>query len=616
MAASPLSSLPISAVSIPVWRPPWPTERGATFTRVSAAHLTGNSRWLCPEQVAAKARPELRPLRDRADKPTYSPFDAMPLGLIRTALFEMLRHGLDAERGLAIALDSARAEVTEEAQSVVRQGIDGYLRELTRLHTTGELAPDTIVREYIALESDRDHLDARVEWYGWGLCHITRDSQVREYHLLTWSDAGRRSRAAASLGVYAHIAADAVCVQDGGWWSDPNIPTDAQPRAGSQVRIREIGVLDASSQVHFDGGVDDARALFLEAVPPALPILTGGEYNPGSHCASCAVRPECAGIARIPGLLGVTGPSTWTRALSPGDLATVNLCAHRAFLSRTLGLPAVRSEPTEAMQRGTDIHTWLEYAHGRREPCTLDDVPLEGVGPVAELLGWDSTHYIALRPYLLAHVQQCPLHRYPADDAYPEMTLTAWDTDADVIVSTRTDLVIVDGDAVILRETKTVVHVDTELTDAQLLDRYPQLAISICLLADGLNPVVNQLSASAEPLRGTVEVEFLEPHQATVRSFDATDPDIVLVARTLVAEATDQLLYGSTEATVGTWCSWCPVAQWCTAQRDAPEHTFIDISVSTGAPEHASTAGRVRSGAALLALAETLHIGVDEEIPF
>jgi len=501
--------LPICSVSIPTWRPPWPTERGATFTRVSAAHLTGESRWLCPEQVAAKARPELRPLRDRAHKPIYSPYDAMPIGLIRTAIFEMLRHGVDADRGIAIALEAARSEVTSEAREVVHQGVDGYLQVLTQLHNSGALTADTIVREYIALEQDRDLLDARVEWYGWGICHISRDSQVREYHLLAWSDAGRRNRSAASLGVYAHIAADAVCVKEGGWWSDASTPTDAQPRAGAQVRIREIGVLDATSELRFSGSVEDARALFLDAVPPALPILAGGDYNPGSHCSSCAVRPECAGIARLPGLLGVTGPSTWTRALSPGDLAASNLCTHRVFLSRTLGLPAQRGEPTDAMQRGTDIHTWLEYAHGRREPCTDDDVPLDGVGSIAQLLGWDSTRYLALRPYLVAHVQQCPLLRYPAEDAYPEMTLTAWDTDADVVVSTRADLVIADADAVILRETKTVVHVDTELTDAQLLDRYPQLALSICLLADGLNPLTNNCSPPGEHPRGTVEVEFL-----------------------------------------------------------------------------------------------------------
>jgi hypothetical protein len=594
-----MAPLPICAASIPVWRPPWPTEQGATFTRVSAAHLTGESRWLCPEQVAAKARPEVRPLRDRADKPTYSPYDAMPLGIIRTAIFEMLRHGLDAERGMAIALEAARSEVTAEAQEVVRRGIEGYLQVLTQLHNTGALTPDTIVREYIALEQDRDHLDGRVEWYGWGVCHISRDSQVREYHLLTWSDAGRRQRSAASLGVYAHIAADAVCVQEGGWWSDASVPTDAQPRAGAQVRIREIGVLDATSDLRFSGTVDDARALFLDAVPPALEILAGGDYNPGSHCASCAVRPECTGIARIPGLLGVAGPATWTRALSPGDLATANVCGHRVFLSRTLGLPAQRSEPTEAMQRGTDIHTWLEYAHGRREACTPEDVPLDGLGPIAELLGWDSTRYLALRPYLVAHVQQCPLLQHPADDAYPEMTLTAWDTDADVIVSTRADLVIAHGDSIILRETKTVMHVDTELTDAQLLDRYPQLALSLCLLADGVNPISNSRPPADQPPRGTVEVEFLEPDQATVRRFDVADPEIVLLARTSVAEATDRLLYGSTEPTVGKWCSWCPVAQWCTAQHDASEHTFTEDS-----------------GAALLVLAETLATGQEEDIPF
>ena len=123
-------------------------------------------------------------------------------------------------------------------------------------------------------------------------------------------------------------------------------------------------------------------------------------------------------------------------------------------------------------------------------------------GDVASLLGWDDATYAALRPYLIQHVESCPLRRDDVIAAYPEQSLTAWDTDVDVVMSTRTDLVIETGSGYIIRETKSVgSHHALPETAAEIFERYPQVAVTLCMLADGLDPVSGQLMSEQRPSR-------------------------------------------------------------------------------------------------------------------
>ena len=615
----------VPAPAIPAWTPPWPTRDTPTFLRISATALSGDTRWACAEQLAKKARPQVSPQREGRVRPLYPPFEDMPLGLVREAVYSLLRHDLDPERALAVAESTARREVTDPVRTAARAGIAGYLSLLDSLRASGELPEGTVVRDFIALDTEGRADPARIEWYGWGILHISRDSSLREYHLLTWSRAGRRERSAATLGVYARIAADAVCVDDDTPWWEPRTVTEAQPRPGHEVRVRELGLLDASESLRYSGTVDQARSDFTAHVPPALGILAGGSYNPGAHCSSCAIRPECSGVPRLPGLLGVAGVTTWPRSLSPADLGVIDVCSWQVHLGRTLGLPRERGEPSEALRRGIDVHAWLEWAHGRRQACTPDDLPLDDVGEIGAALGWDLHRYVALRPYLMSHIEGCPLLHHDPEDAYPEVSLSAWDTDVDVMVATRADLVYLDEDAVVLRETKTVYDVDDTLTDDQLLHRYPQLALTLCLVADGLDPLTGQVVAP--PRHGRVELELLHPDGASVRSFDIDDPATVLLARTRVAEAVDHVLYDSPRPTPGRWCSWCPVSQWCEVHQGgsfAAEDAMVDDTTGEHATSSAPAADMTgsghrrltRPGAAILALAETILVGDDEDIPF
>ena len=68
------------------------------------------------------------------------------------------------------------------------------------------------------------------------------------------------------------------------------------------------------------------------------------------------------------------------------------------------------------------------------------------------------------------------IHRDDVVAAYPEQSLTAWDTDVDVVMSTRADLVVETGDGYLVRETKSVgAHHELPQTAAEVFERYLDL---------------------------------------------------------------------------------------------------------------------------------------------
>ncbi len=594
----------MSQVEIPPWTPPWRVVVRDRLIRVSAAHVRGEERWECPTQIAVKARPTLQVDRDPSVRPTYPPYHSFALGLARDAAYAVMSSGTDPEVALDQVCATSNGDVADAARTVAREALQGYLIAVARLRDTGELPAETVVREFFAV----DEVDVRVEWSAWGLLHVSRDGADREFHVLTWEQAGARRRDPAYLAVYARVAADALMKQEGSLWRERWPAATSQPGPAQRVRVREIGVLDASDALLLDITADEARAHFPELVSERVQVVGGGAFNPGSRCATCSVRYECPGIARLPGVLGVAGPALWTRALSPGDLTTARTCTWQVHLERELSLPRARRETTEAMVRGTHLHTWLEHAHARLVACTPDDLPLpsESLGEVAELLGWDEATYAALRPYLLQHIAACPLHRDDVVAAYPEQSLTAWDTDVDVVMSTRTDLVVETADGFLVRETKSVgSHHEMPLTAAEVFERYPQVAVTLCLLADGLDPVTGAVSHDVRPAR--VEVEILRPDGYEVRGFDTADAEAVLIARATIAEAVDTILYLPAEPHVGRHCSWCPVSRWCVAYSGAT--TEIEEETATGSDGE-------RPRMSLLAYAEAVTVDTDSDMPF
>lgn len=597
----------MSQIEIPPWSPPWRVVVRDRLIRVSAAHLRGEERWECPTQIAVKARPALQVDRDPSVRPTYPPFHSFALGLARDAAYSVMSSGTDPEVALDQVCSTSMGDIAEAARDVAREALQGYLIAIARLRDTGDLPADTVVREFFAA----DEVDVRVEWSAWGLLHVSRDGGDREFHVLTWEQAGTRRREPAYLAVYARVAADAIMKQDGSLWRERWPAASSQPGPAQRVRVREIGMLDATDALLLDISADEARGRFVDVVSERVHVLGGGAFNPGSRCASCSVRYECPGVARMPGVLGVAGPALWTRGLSPGDLTSARTCTWQVHLERELSLPRSRRETTEAMVRGTHLHSWLEHAHARLVPCFAEDLPLpgEGIGEVGQRLGWDETTYAALRPFLLQHVEACPLRRDDVVAAYPEQSLTAWDTDVDVVMSTRADVVIETAAGYLVRETKSVgAHHEMPQTAAEVFERYPQVAVTLCMLADGLDPVTGEVVDQPRPAR--VEVEVLRTDGYEVRGFDTSDAEAVLIARASIAEPIDTILYSPPEPTVGRHCAWCPVSRWCAAYRGTP------ADISDAMDGMSSEAADERPRMSLLAYAESVTHETEADIPF
>ena len=91
---------------------------------------------------------------------------------------------------------------------VAGEALQGYLSAVARLRDAGDLPAETVVREFFA--ADEAAGDVRVEWFAWGLLHVSKDGSLRDFHVLTWEQACTRHRDPAYLAVYARVAADAV----------------------------------------------------------------------------------------------------------------------------------------------------------------------------------------------------------------------------------------------------------------------------------------------------------------------------------------------------------------------------------------------------------------------
>jgi hypothetical protein len=157
----------------------------------------------------------------------------------------------------------------------------------------------------------------------------------------------------------------------------------------------------------------------------------------------------------------------------------------------------------------------------------------------------------------------------------------------------------------LVRETKSVggSH-ELPVTAAEVFERYPQVAVTLCLLADGLDPVTGQVAEA--PRAARVEVEILRTDGHEVRAFETVDAEAVLIARATVAEGVDTILYSPAEPNVGRHCVWCPVSRWCVAHRGGTaESAEVDASAADERPRMS-----------LLAYAESVTIESDADIPY
>lgn len=601
------------SIEIPAWDPPWEATGPPRFLRVTSPMTRGHG---CAEQLARKARPDVYPVA-RAPREAF-PIGSFPLGLVRDAVLLLLapttEPGPPAVRirdAVTRAIADSRDTWAPETSPVVEAGVLGYLEVRESLRASGEL-PDTVAVADVVLAQEAD--GERTEFWAWAIHHISRDGAVREVHLLRWQRAAQVSLSDAEAAFVAHVAGSGFVAQSGAKWATPFAPARslAQPPPATKVRVRVIGLLDGTSDVRFEGTPAQAEQAFLAEVPTTLRLLAGGATSPSGGCRSCNVRHVCAGLPAYPGLLGVAGYSPILRTLSPSDLWTHAACPRQLHLLRDLGLPRERSAPSDALRRGTDIHAWLRLAHDRGEPCRESD--LSG-GPGVALhhqLGWSDDEAAIRLPYLRQHLALCPLVDAPDTRVLSELEITALDTDANVLFSTRPDGAYLAADGRwVLRETKTLSPRNLPDDPNDLLQRYPQVAAAVCLLADGYRP-------DAQPADGPgrVELELLGPEAGRVLVFDAADPVTVLVARTALAGRVDAWLFDD-QHPIGERppCASCEVSRWCGQQ---PAGALEAAAQGLALPEAAEAMGHDWDvHAPEIVLRDLMGVASDdEEFPF
>lgn len=584
------------------WEPSWETNGDVLHVRVSASLLGTPVGEACLENLALRTHPEVYPREPAFQPRRYNPYETFGLGIVRDAILAAQRSDSPADtiRPLVdIARDAVASVVAGRSDRAIAEALvrwacvatETFLGTAEALRAEFDLhpGPDDGWR---LLHEGNDY--STTEMTAWGLAYLSSDQSVRELWLLRVKPlADATDVTAQSIAAAAFLTATGRRTVPGDKPSAPHSVASEQDSEPGLVRIRVVSVGDGRERVLWQGSVAEARAVWAPHRPVAAALTAGGAVRPGRDCADCRARHVCPALPTAPGLLGLPSFGTHPRALAPTALAVYHLCPARYLLTKVLNLPREYRTSTTAMQRGLDVHIWLQHAHGRERSCQNDDLPdgAHGAGEIAEAAGLDIEAYRRALPFLRQHVQHCPLNR-AVSGAWTEHEVVIHDTDADVTVTTRPDLLLTTPGGPAWRETKTMARLPNA-TDYQLLAIYPQIAVAICALAD--DAVGEPFLRNAGPAHA--ELELLAPDQSRTAIYDCADEITVLAARRAIAEQAhawhrDEVF----PAKPGSHCAGCEVSRWCpsafAAMPTGDVVTINGIQINTASGEVVSeTAG-------------------------
>ncbi|MBB2909866.1 hypothetical protein FHS43_001112 [Streptosporangium becharense] len=515
----------------------------------------------CGDFAAARARPQLWP--PVYEKRRYAPWETFPLGLVMDVL--------NAVEFEAVPVGDALARTLRDARNTVHPGVAAWVRHAchTYLETAESLAA-ALAAEGVELLPERN---PRIVQGGrspaemrsltvWGRWYGSPDGAVVEF---------RRMRMSRPLGTadVPSTQAMAYVAAAGKQVADPAelytvVPVPVRPVPVPQrVRVVEVGLTTAADRVLLDtADLEEIHHAYASEVRPAAArLLAGGDPVPGHDCADCKARLSCGAVTHAPGLLGLDDRGTHRRTWSITTSRYYQVCPAQAHL-RELRLPG-DWETSTAVERGRNAHSWLEVAHARGRPCAAADLPeadADDLGVADGLM--EREEYRRARPYLLRHLTVCPL-RGPGEisEIRPEPKLAVYDAQADVMVLANPDLLRrVDG-RLVYREQKTSA-VPRGIVAENALELVPQLALAVCLIAEGV----------FGDTTGLVELEQLTPASAEVLTFDAADPAVVSAARRVVLDRVRPWHRDvAFRATPGPWCRFCPMSRWCPDRVDHPD---------------------------------------------
>ncbi|MFJ1598478.1 PD-(D/E)XK nuclease family protein [Streptomyces sp. NPDC088261] len=363
----------------------------------------------------------------------------------------------------------------------------------------------------------------------------------------------------AETALAAAVLADARPVLSSHW--KPQQPlTLGRFTPAVHLRVVEIGCVDASRNVLFEGTPEEAYHRYVRAADARVrAVRSGGDYHPGQECGTCELVDVCPAVPSRPGFLGVDFPPAQRRSWSMTTARNYRTCPAQAYL-RDLFLPRTEAaDNTAATVRGQAVHKAIEDLHSRRpiRACASTDAPTT---PERWQAGrWEVSGIQArLGTQMVGdHALVCPLHRLPGDaEVYPERSLVVHDPEADVVVVAKTDLLYRRTDSWYVRETKTTRSLDA----SDPLVTYPQLALALLLAHEGAVPGTTEGGTTG----CRVELERLTGSGPVLTELDGDDGELLAQARRIVTDlATPWHADEEYVARPGKHCGTCPVSQWC-----------------------------------------------------
>ncbi|MFC4329216.1 PD-(D/E)XK nuclease family protein [Streptomyces andamanensis] len=511
----------------------------------------------CPTLRAVKARPRLR----AAHRTPYKPDD-----LETFALAPVMRR-LDLLEFGRIRDDPARVRPSHPGlERFAEHAAAQYLAAAESLDPEGRLLPDHKywVRQ-TRTPADSGGGRTVYELRAWGRCYADRERTVCELRLLRFGSVrrGGRPRAGrdpAETAMAAYVAAYGGRAAEPARWGDEHEVQDVT--APRRIRVVEIGCLDGSvGEPLFDGTPEEAEAAYRRLAAPRLRATVDAVHRrPGPGCAACRLTASCPDLPRAPGVLGVADVSRPRRTLSVTDLRRYAKCPAQEHLRR-LHLPYDEGlEHDRHVTRGHAVHAWLQRLHERtpRRPCTPADAPADPTDWEAD--GWHLTGADAeLGARLIGrHAAVCPLrHADPEAPVIAERLLAFQDPEADVVLVAKPDLVYRSGGAVVWREIKSTRY-RAPRGDEDVLERYPQAALALVLLAQGV--------FGGDVRRSRVEVEVLRPTGSDLELVSPRQADRVATARRVIHGLAAPWHRDAISAPrPGQHCARCEVARWCPA---------------------------------------------------
>ncbi|MBB5979842.1 PD-(D/E)XK nuclease family protein [Kribbella solani] len=518
----------------------WPIPAGATgsarLIRVFAG-AAEESAEDCPLLCAVKARPALRlPRRVSSARD----LEGFALGPVMAELDRI-------EFGEAREKSSRPVHVGH--RRFVEEAVANYLSAASSSPVTPALVPDP------KLWVRQVRSDDLYELRAWGRGYASLDASVRELRLLTFGAAGRRVRDLAQVAMAAYVVAFGGRADRPRYGQAHDVQAFPQPR---RVRVVEFGCLGGEPEVLFDGTPEDARVQYEQYAAPALRrSVEATERRPGASCKDCSLTGECGALTKSPGILGVDEPNRARRTVSVTDLRLHSLCPAKAHF-RQLRLPSDKSiENSGAVVRGRAVHAWIEQLHERtpRVQCTTGDVPpdpSDWIGGRWSVSGREAERGAAM---IAMHAAVCPLRYSDPDSVRSERQLTVYDPRANAVVIATPDLLYQDRGGWVWREVKTTTYRSPRV-GADLMETYPQVALAVLILAEGL--------LGDEPRRSRVELEILRPGGSDLELIQPTRPDVIGRARAIVRQYAGPWHADTTaQARPGDHCDRCEYSRWC-----------------------------------------------------